>query len=77
VRKKRSDYMDFVRRPEGNRPLGRPRRRWKEIKMHFREKEYQMCGLDSSDSGYSPVMVLCEHGNEHSGSIKCSNFSSG
>jgi hypothetical protein len=30
----------LVGKPEGNRPLGRPRRRWKDnIKMDFREIE--------------------------------------
>jgi hypothetical protein len=34
----RSVYMVLVGRPEGNRPLGRPRRRWEDnIKMDFRE----------------------------------------
>jgi hypothetical protein len=28
-------------------------------------------GLDSSGLGWGPVAGSCEHGNEHSGSIKC------
>jgi hypothetical protein len=28
------------------------------------------CKLDSSSKGYGPVVGFCEHGNEHSGSIK-------
>jgi hypothetical protein len=31
-------------------------------------------GLDASDSGWAPVAVSCEHGNEHSASIKCETF---
>jgi hypothetical protein len=27
----------LVRRPEGKRPLERPKRRWEDIKMHFQE----------------------------------------
>jgi hypothetical protein len=34
----RGTYNIFVRRPEGRRPLGRPRRRWEDnIKMGLRE----------------------------------------
>jgi hypothetical protein len=34
----RSDYRVLVGRPEGKRPLGRPRSRWEDnIKMDFRE----------------------------------------
>jgi hypothetical protein len=48
-----------VGKPEGKRPLGRPRHRmgW--------------YGLDRSGSGYGPVEGSCEHGNELPGSIKC------
>jgi hypothetical protein len=58
----------WLGKPEGKRPLGRPRRRWVDnIKMDLRE-----IGCDGVDwlrigtSGGS-----CEHGNETSGSIKC------
>jgi len=27
----------FIRKPEGKRPLGRPRHRWEAVGMHFRE----------------------------------------
>jgi hypothetical protein len=31
-------YMVFVEKPEGKRPLGRPRLRWEDnIKMHLQE----------------------------------------
>jgi hypothetical protein len=34
----RGAYRVLVGRPEGKRPLGRPRRRWEDnIKMHLRE----------------------------------------
>jgi hypothetical protein len=32
------------------------------------------CGLDSSDSGLGPVVILCVYGNEDMGSIKGSEF---
>jgi hypothetical protein len=42
-------YRISVGRPEGKRPLGRPRRRWEDnIKMDLREKGTE---LDSAGSG--------------------------
>jgi hypothetical protein len=29
-----------VGKPEGQRPLGRPRRRWEDIKMYLQEEEW-------------------------------------
>jgi hypothetical protein len=38
MREKRNGYMILVGKPEGKRPLGRPRRRWAEnIKTDLRE----------------------------------------
>jgi hypothetical protein len=34
----------------------------------------RMCGLDSCDTGQRLMVVLCEHGNESSGSIKSGNL---
>jgi hypothetical protein len=35
---RRDAYRDLVWKPEGRRPLGRPRRRWEDnIKTHLRE----------------------------------------
>jgi hypothetical protein len=52
-------------KPEGKRPLGRPRRRWVgNIKMDLRE-----IGWDGVD--WIVVAEDREHGNEPSGSIKC------
>jgi hypothetical protein len=34
---KRGAYRALVGKPEGRRPLGRPRRRWEDIKMDLRE----------------------------------------
>jgi hypothetical protein len=42
---KRNSYRILVRKPEGKRPLGRPRRRWVDnIKMDLRER-----GWDGTD----------------------------
>jgi hypothetical protein len=52
----------LVRKPEGKRPLGRPRRRWKDnIKMDVQEV----------GGGRGNWMAgTCEYGKEPSGSIK-------
>jgi len=35
-------YRVWVGKPEGKRPLGRPRRRWEDnIRMDFQEKEWE------------------------------------
>jgi hypothetical protein len=62
-------YSLWVAKPEGKRPLGRPRRRWVDhIKMDLAEIQWgcvDWIGLvQNKDSS-------CECGNEPSGSIKC------
>jgi hypothetical protein len=48
----RGAYNILVARPEGRRPLGRPRHRWEDnIKMDLREIGFGGCGLDSFGSG--------------------------
>jgi hypothetical protein len=45
---KRNAYRILAGKPEGNRPLGRPRRRWVDnIKMDLREREWD--GMDWID----------------------------
>jgi hypothetical protein len=61
-----------VGKPEGMRPLGRPRRRWVEnIKMNLREIGWD--GMDWIDltQERDQWRGSCEHGNKSSGSIKC------
>jgi hypothetical protein len=69
-------YRLLVGKPEGKRPLGRPRRRWMDnIKMGLLEM-----GLNVVDwIGLAQVQVesSCELGNETSGSIKCWELPSG
>jgi hypothetical protein len=44
--------MVLMGKPEGKRPLERPRRRWEDgIKMDLREIGWGGCGVDSPDSG--------------------------
>jgi hypothetical protein len=72
MRTKRNAYMILVGKPEGKRPLGRPRRMWVDnIKIDLREIGWD--GMDWIDQAQDrgPVEGSCEHGNEPSGSIKC------
>jgi hypothetical protein len=70
----RGAYSILVERPEGRRPLGRPRRRWEDnIKMDLRE-----IGFGDVDwihwAQDRELADSCEHGNEPSGSIKFGKF---
>jgi hypothetical protein len=48
----RNVYRVLVGKPEGKRPLGRPRRRWEDgIKMDLGEIGWWGCGVDSPGSG--------------------------
>jgi len=59
-------YRVLVGKPEGRRPLGRPRRRWVDnIRMDLQEV----------GCGYMDWIGLAyECGNEPSGSVKCGEF---
>jgi hypothetical protein len=55
----RKVYKVLVGKPEGKRPLGRPRRRWEDgIRMDLTEIGLGGCGLDSTGSGQGPVGEL-------------------
>jgi hypothetical protein len=48
----RKVYKVLMGKPEGKRPLGRPRRMWEDgIRMDLRESGLGGCGLDSTGSG--------------------------
>jgi hypothetical protein len=70
MRERRSAYSILVGVPEGRRQLGRPGRKWEDIKINFKERRWSS-RLGSCGSGWGPVEGSFEHGNEHSGSIKC------
>jgi transposase InsO family protein len=55
MRRKRKAYSSLVAKPEGRKPLGRPRRRW----------------MDLVEEGWGDVAQDRECGYEPSGSIKC------
>jgi hypothetical protein len=68
----RNAYMILVGKPEGNKPLGRPRRRWVDnIKMGLREIGWD--GMDSIDlpQDRDQWRALVNMANELAGSIKC------
>ena len=58
--------------------IGRPRRRWEDIKMDHQEVELGWGGgrhgLAGAGSGWEQVARFCKHGNEPSGIIKCGEF---
>jgi hypothetical protein len=60
----RGSYRVLVGRPEGKRPLGSPRRRWKD-NVSMGQTEFGWLRIGSSG--------FCEHGNEPSGSIRIFN----
>jgi hypothetical protein len=65
MEEERKVYKVLVGKPEGRRPLGRPRRRWEDgIRMDW----LGGCGLDSTVSGPGPVAGCCECGDEPSSS---------
>jgi len=67
-------YRFFVRKPEGKRPLGWPRRRWVDnIKMDLQKWDVAY-GMDRPGSGKGQVAGTCDCGNERLGSIKCGEF---
>jgi hypothetical protein len=54
-------YTVLVGKSEGKRPLGRPRRRWKDgIKMDLREIGWG-CGVDSSGWGQGSLPGCLSH----------------
>jgi hypothetical protein len=68
---RRGAYRVWMGRPEGKRPLGRPRIRWEDnIKMDFQKVEWgSWTGLMWRRSGEGTGFCGC--GNEPLASIKC------
>ena len=68
----RGVHKVLVGKPEGNRPLGRPRRRWRIILRWIFRKWEGVVG-----TGWSWLKIGTgggEYGNELSGSTKCGEF---
>ena len=71
----RSVHKVLVGKPEVNRSLGRPRRRWEDtIKMDLQEVGKGLWRLEGVGSGWGQVAGSCEYGDELSGSIKSGEF---
>jgi hypothetical protein len=63
----RSTYIILVGKPDGKKPLGRPRHLWEaNVRMDCKEN----CGLNLSSPGQGRVMGSCEHCDEPLGFIK-------
>jgi len=67
-----SSYRVLVGRPEGKRPLGRPRHRWRVIlKWIFKKWDVEAW---TGFIWFRTGTESCECGNEPSGSVKCGEF---
>jgi hypothetical protein len=68
--KDRDVYRILVGKPEGKRPLGRPRRRWEDnIKMDLREVGCGCVDWMELSQDRDRWRAICEYGDEISGSI--------
>jgi hypothetical protein len=77
MREMRNAYDASVGKPEGNRPLGRPRRGWEgniNIKMNHREIGWGDVDWIHLAQDMGPVAGYCKHGNKISSSIKAGKF---
>jgi hypothetical protein len=71
----RGAYNILVGKPEGRRPLGRPRHRWENnIKMNLREIGFGDVDWIHLAQDRVRWRALCEHSYEPSGSILCGEF---
>jgi hypothetical protein len=71
----RNAYRILVGKPEGKRPIGRPRRRW----VDNTELDLREIGWDGMDwielaQDRDQWRGSCEHGDEPSGSLKLLGF---
>jgi hypothetical protein len=67
---KRVIFTVSLRKPEGKRPLGRPRQRWEGTIKNDLKKYEGKHGLDSFGSGQEQMAGFCEHYNEPLGALK-------
>jgi hypothetical protein len=71
----RGVYRVLVGKPEGKRPLGRPRHRWEDnIKMDLQEVGEGRGDWMEVDSGLGQMAGTCGYGGKLSSSINAGNF---
>ena len=70
----RSVHRFLVGKSEGKRPLGRPGRRWENIKTDLQEVGGGCGDWMELAQDRERWRALCEYGNELSASIKCGEF---
>ena len=70
----RGVHRVLVGKPEGKRPLGRPRRRWRIILRWIFRKLEEVVGTGWIWLRIGTVVGTCGYGEEHSGSINAGNF---
>jgi hypothetical protein len=75
VRDEKIHKIFWFGKPEGKRPIGRARRRWEDnVRMDLREIGYKAVDRIHLVQDRGPMMSCCVQGNEHSGSMKRSEF---
>ena len=67
-------YRVLLGKPEGRRPVGRPRRRWVDINMDLQEVGSGYMDWIGLVQDRDRWRTLVECGNEPSGSVKCGEF---
>jgi hypothetical protein len=68
-------YNILVGKPEGRRPLGRPRHRWEDnIKLDLREIGFRDVDWIHLAQDRDTWWALVKHGDGPSGSVKCGEF---
>jgi hypothetical protein len=71
----RGVHRVLVKKPEGKRPLGKPKRRWKDnIKMDLQEVGGRVVGTGWIWLRIRTVAGTCGYGEGLSGSINAGNF---
>jgi hypothetical protein len=69
-----SSVYILVAKPEGKRPLGRPRHEWEDnIRLDLRKIAWDLLYLMHL-TGYGPVVGYCEQDRRLSGFIKAGQF---